>query len=339
LLKPEELPSGVIKLVNKIRLSIGTAIQMGLESGEMDECFSTAFLMTYAEGKCSANCAFCPQARESKSSSDRLSRIAWPEYNWDNVANHFLHNSTFKRVCIQVLNTPDAVKKVEQIVRNLRTVTQLPVSISIHPLSKEEMVRIHASGANSIGIAFDACTESLFESIKGSGRGSNYRWQGHLDSLSHAVEVFGEGNVATHLIVGLGESEAEIFEFLKMMKESSIRVGLFAFTNVRGTALEDWNQPDISKYRRVQALHYLFFNNLISEDQIDVNDEGHIRLSLPQGHLKEILSSGAAFQTSGCKDCNRPYYNERPSGPLYNYPRPLSHEEVEEAIAATGMVK
>jgi biotin synthase-related radical SAM superfamily protein len=54
--------------------------------------------------------------------------------------------------------------------------------------------------------------------------------------------------------------------------------------------------------------------------------------------LKEILSSGAAFQTSGCKDCNRPYYNERPSGPLYNYPRPLSQEEIAEAIAATGLV-
>ena len=37
---------------------------------------------------------------------------------------------------------------------------------------------------------------------------------------------------------------------------------------------------------------------------------------------------GDAFQTVGCPGCNRPYYNERPSGPLYNYPRDLTMEEL-----------
>jgi len=32
--------------------------------------------------------------------------------------------------------------------------------------------------------------------------------------------------------------------------------------------------------------------------------------------------------TSGCPNCNRPYYNEKPSGPIYNYPRPLKKEEI-----------
>ena len=159
-----------------------------------------------------------------------------------------------------------------------------------------------------------------------------------MEALSNAIDVFGEGNVATHLIVGLGESEEEILEFLKMMKDQKIRVGLFAFTNIRGTALENRKQPDMSKYRRVQAVHYLLRNDMISEDQIKITEAGYIDVSLHQSRLKEILSSGTAFQTSGCKDCNRPYYNERPSGPLYNYPRPLSQEEVAEAIAATRLL-
>jgi biotin synthase len=44
------------------------------------------------------------------------------------------------------------------------------------------------------------------------------------------------------------------------------------------------------------------------------------------------LLKGEAFETSGCADCNRPYYNEQPGGPLYNYPRPLTSEETERAI-------
>jgi biotin synthase len=312
---------------------------MGLESGKIDTCFSTAFLMTYAEGRCDANCAFCPQARESESSSDRLSRIAWPVYNWDEIAGQFSDNTPFKRVCIQVLNTPDVIDEVERIIKELRIETSFPISVSIHPLTIDEMRRIHDVGATSIGIAFDACTESIFESVKGSVRGSSYRWDSHMDALFNALEVFGEGNVATHLIIGLGESEEEIVEFLKMMKNRNILVGLFAFTNIRGTAMENQNPPALSKYRRIQVVHYLLANDIINEDQISIAEDGGIQITLPESRLKEILSSGAAFQTSGCKDCNRPYYNERPSGPLYNYPRPLSYDEVMEAIAATGMVK
>ncbi|MFX0053373.1 MAG: radical SAM protein [Promethearchaeota archaeon] len=325
-------------MVEKIRLSIGTAIQMGLESGDMDECFSTAFLMTYTDGRCSANCAFCPQARESNSASDRLSRISWPVYDLDEVMERFSEHMTFKRACVQVLNSPGITGDVEQIVIRIGERTQIPISISIHPLSKDEMIRLHVAGANSIGIALDACTEPLFNRIKGVDRGSPYRWHNHIEALSTALEVFGEGNVATHLIVGLGESEEEIVEFLKEMKRLKVRVGLFAFTNIRGTALEHWSQPDVSFYRRIQVVHYLLNTGILDDDQIRVAQTGEIQLDLSPNRLKEILSSGAAFQTSGCKNCNRPYYNERPSGPLYNYPRPLTQEEVREAIAVTGLV-
>jgi biotin synthase len=44
--------------------------------------------------------------------------------------------------------------------------------------------------------------------------------------------------------------------------------------------------------------------------------------------LKQVVGSGEPFRTSGCPDCNRPYYNEKPSGPIYNYPRPLSRGEI-----------
>ncbi|MCJ7714641.1 radical SAM protein, partial [Candidatus Bathyarchaeota archaeon] len=44
--------------------------------------------------------------------------------------------------------------------------------------------------------------------------------------------------------------------------------------------------------------------------------------------LCKIVESGAPFRTSGCPDCNRPFYNERPSGPLFNFPRSLKEIEI-----------
>jgi biotin synthase len=61
-------------------------------------------------------------------------------------------------------------------------------------------------------------------------------------------------------------------------------------------------------------------------------------INIPAHELKNRLVDGIAFETSGCPDCNRPYYNERPGGIMYNYPRRLTRTEVEQAIAESGIM-
>jgi biotin synthase-related radical SAM superfamily protein len=36
--------------------------------------------------------------------------------------------------------------------------------------------------------------------------------------------------------------------------------------------------------------------------------------------LARVVESGEPFKTSGCPDCNRPFYNESPGETIYNYP-------------------
>jgi biotin synthase len=52
---------------------------------------------------------------------------------------------------------------------------------------------------------------------------------------------------------------------------------------------------------------------------------------------RETLAGGEAFRTSGCPGCNRPFYNERPGGTIYNYARPLSAKEAQQAIWDTSI--
>ena len=323
-------------LVEKIRLSLGTAIQLGLEAGTMDACFTTAFLMTYRDGKCNANCAFCPQARESTSSSDRLSRISWPEYSFHEVLVILDTVDTFQRFCIQSLNYPEAVEDVASILKRIRARISLPVSVSIHPLDRAGMKRLYDAGATSIGVAFDACTPELFDTMKGKKRGSPYRWEKHFKALEDALEVFGQGNVTTHLIIGLGETEKEAADFLLAMNKMGVNVGLFALTGVRGTTLEKEKPPELTTYRRIQALRFLISHGYVTEKEVLADVNGTLKVELDSSLVRVLLSSGEAFRTSGCKGCNRPFYNERPSGPMYNYPRPLTPDEAAEALGQTG---
>jgi biotin synthase len=326
-------------LVKKVRLSLGTAIETGLVDGVLNPFFTTAFMMTYVKGRCSANCSFCPQACESTSASDRLSRISWPEFEFRSLLQKIPKTNTFRRFCIQSLQYPEVVADVEDIILELRHVSDLPISVSIHPVNEAEMRRFHRAGAASIGVAFDACTPELFNSVKGAGRGSSFRWESHTQALRTALDIFGKGKVTTHLMIGLGETEQEAATFLLMMKDLGVSVGLFAFTSVRGTSMEGMKSPELSSYRRLQVLRYLVAKGRIERGQIRVAGSDELRMDLSPGELKELLSSGEAFQTSGCDGCNRPYYNERPSGPMYNYCRPLTQDEVNEAIDITGLAK
>jgi biotin synthase len=43
--------------------------------------------------------------------------------------------------------------------------------------------------------------------------------------------------------------------------------------------------------------------------------------------VDRALAAGTAFRTSGCPGCNRPLYNERPGGVMYNHPQPLTAQE------------
>ncbi len=328
----------MITLVERVRLSIGTAIELGMESGSKVPNFTTAFLMTYREGGCDANCAFCPQAQESTSSSDRLSRLSWPEHSLSDVIKNWPPPGQFRRICIQTICYPDVVQDVASIVGELRKVSKLPISVAIHPISTDEMMQLKEIGISNIGIALDASTPELFEDIKGENRGAEYRWESHRKGLKDALKIFGEGNVTTHLIIGLGETEKEASDFIMEMYEMGISVGLFAFTNIKGTSLENHSPPDLTSYRRLQVVRQLVSQGTLMSDQILSDLDGRISFDMNEVVLREALSSGVAFQVTGCKGCNRPFYNERPRGPMYNYPRSLTPEEISRAIEETDLV-
>ena len=328
----------MITLVELVRLSLGTAIEIGLESGNKTPNFTTAFLMTYREEGCEANCAFCPQAQDSTSASDRLSRISWPEFELTEIIENWPPPGQFRRICIQTICFPEVVNEVVEIVRALRKVSKLPISVAIHPIPTEDMQRLKDVGVTNIGIALDASTETIFDEIKGETRGSMYRWEKHKQSLLDAQTIFGGGYVTTHLIIGLGETEKEATDFIFDMNDAGISVGLFAFTNIKGTSLENHPQPDLSMYRRIQVVRHLIAKGQLNRDQVNEAIDNRIILDVSPDILREALSSGVAFQVTGCKGCNRPFYNERPRGPMYNYPRPLNDEEKLRAIEDTKLV-
>ena len=187
-----------------VRVSIGSAIVMGLRKGRLDAKPTTAYLLMCRNKKCSANCSFCPQARESKGRADRLSRVTWPQFPTKQVVDNLvtvLKKGELNRVCIQSLNYPEVFNDVLCLVREIRSKSEVPISVSCKPLDRKKIKLWADAGVDRISIALDAATEKIFDNVKGINVCGPYLWEKQRKALNEAVEVFGEGSVSTHLIV------------------------------------------------------------------------------------------------------------------------------------------
>jgi biotin synthase len=330
----EQPENFIVDLPKQTRISIGTAIVLGLARGKLETKPTTAYLMTYRRDKCLSNCSFCPQAKKSRSRADLLSRISWPTFLTEQIINRLqaaVNSGEIKRTCIQALNYPETIRHIQALVREIRQTTRTLVSVSFQPLKPENIQLLADAGVDRISVPLDAATEDLFEKVKGKCVGGLYRWQRQLELLKDGVSVFGKWKVSTHLIVGLGETEQEMIQTIQRCICMSVLPALFAFTPIHGTALENRSQPAIQAYRRIQLARHLLLQRTVKYEEMLFDKEGHISdFGVSKQLLLQIVKDGKPFLTSGCPNCNRPYYNEKPSGPIYNYPRDLTEKELSE---------
>ncbi len=309
-----------------IKVSAATAHVLGIKKLKTDALPTTAYLMKGE--KCAHDCSFCPQARSASSRANLLSRVTWGEVGEERVADgveEAYQKGQLKRVCLQVVDSAQVIEQVKGAVKAIKRKSEIPICVSAKVKNKEELLALAETGIDRIGLALDAASERVFSLTKTGN------WWNTLKQIEEAASLL-PGRISTHLIVGLGETEEEMVQMLQKMKDLGVNVGLFAFTPVAGTKLEKSSPPKIDSYRRMQVAHYLLSKGISNYSDFTFLAGQLTCYGLTLEELKGHLKNGKAFETTGCPDCNRPYYNERPGGTIYNYPRALTPEELDEAL-------
>lgn len=313
---------------NAWRVSLGSAGVLGLLELAQDAPPTTAYLMLGE--RCRRNCAFCTQARESQAHPSALSRVTWPEFPREEVLeaiDQAFHQGKIRRVCFQVTVSRGYLQEAKEAASALARQCPVPICASVTARSPDDVAALLAAGAERVTIALDAACERVYRQVKGGS------WE-KTNALVELCARLYPGRMGTHLIVGLGETEREMAECLQRMADLGVSIGLFSFMPVQGTALAQRKPPELIHYRRMQLARWLIVKGLARAEQFEYDERTGALISygLPRDHLRALLVDGEAFRTAGCLDCNRPYYNERPGGVMYNYPRPLRAEEVAHEI-------
>lgn len=329
---------------NYVRLSKAADTSLGFSEGRFyrDAKLYCINLLLHYQGGCRANCLYCGQARDVAGSSEckTLIRVEWPLRKLDEVIEKIkrtLGGGGFLRryrICVSAISNREAVEGEAEVVGRIYEALRIPVSVLISPsdFDGEEMKRLGELGAERAGIAIDCATRETFDLLRGKPARSIHSWESMLKGVEKAVEIFGSGKVGIHLIVGLGETEAEAAEIIQWSRDVGSETHLFSFYPESGSVLERWLRPHIGQYRRVQLARYLIDNGFVQRKDMAFNERGQVvSFGLDTRGVADIIDSGEPFMTSGCPGCNRPFANERPGEMIRNYPFPPTAKDLRAA--------
>ena len=333
-----------------INVSSGTATVLGLSEAFIDAPPTTAYLLVGE--RCERDCSFCTQARSSLAPAQALSRVIWPPYEERKTLSALKEAykwGKIQRACLQVTVSPGYLSRTEELIAQLKG---MPICASVVVSNLDQVARLLDSGLEIVGLSLDAANEEVYRHVKGGS------FDQALGFIEEAAKRF-PSRIATHLIVGLGETEEEMARLIQRLHDWEVIAALFAFTPNPGTALENQPAPPLLSYRRIQIARHLIVEGLARAEEFvfpfprdpcgtgsvltgsrrdkDSPERRILDFGLEEHELSDALKDGRAFQTSGCPGCNRPYYNERPGGPLYNYPCPLTPAEIQQAMREAGL--
>lgn len=343
-----------LKMTDKIspeyvRISLAASLTLGLKEGlfyRNAKLKALNILLHYEEG-CLGRCAFCglSRLRKEELKAKTFIRVDWPLYPVEEIIERSKMTKHIDRVCISMITHRKAIEDTIYIIKQFKKETDLLISVLISPTLIKEikpLQEMKEAGVDRIGIAIDAATPDLFDLLRGAGVNGPHHWDHYWKIAVMAVKVFGRFNAGIHLIVGLGETEKEMIETIQKGYGLGLNTHLFSFYPEEGSPMEHHHPPPIDRYRKVQLARWIINQGLGSIEQMRFSKDGSL---IDFGmDIKPLIETGEAFMTSGCPgrdgkvSCNRPFGNERPSGPIRNYPFMPEREDIEEIKTQIGIL-
>jgi len=332
-----------------IQTSLAASLTLDLQQGSFHrnaKLKGLNLLLHYEEG-CFGKCHFCGLSRsrqEAPGGRKTFIRVDWPLYHLKEIIERAKKKDQIHRVCISMITHPKALEDTLLVIQKFKEETDLFISVLISPTLIHDAGSLEAmkkAGADRVGIAIDAATPGLFDQLRGKGVGGPHRWDHYWNVVQWAVGVFGKFYVGIHLIVGLGETEREMVETIQKGQDMGAPTHLFSFYPEKGSPMDQHPPPPLPQYRKIQIARWIINEKLGTADQMEFDESG--RLVNFGVDTNPLILSGEPFMTSGCPGrdgkvaCNRPYGNERPSGPIRNFPFLPEHEDINEIKRQLGI--
>ena len=134
------------------------------------------------------------------------------------------------------------VKLYTKILEKLKSYMNIPIHIQLEPPSHNDLDKLNSKGADTIGIHIESFDEKVRHNIcPGKYQAADLTM--YKKAWRDAVEIFGEAQVSSYVIIGLGEDKESIIKGSEWL----IRMGIIPFIipikPIIGTLFENHSPP------------------------------------------------------------------------------------------------
>ena len=320
-----------------VRISAASSMALRMQSGRFSRDFKFGginILLNYENG-CLSDCGYCGLARTRPGEYEEKSfiRVEWPLVDTELLADRMeQHEDKLTRLCISMVTHGNAYQDTYNITAKILKKVKTPLSLLIAPpvLNREKLQSYFDLGVDMIGVGLDAVSENIFYKHRTNVPNGSLKWDNYWEIINHSRDIWGPWKVNIHTVVGLGETDKDLVDIFYKLYENQIFPYLFSFNPEPDSRMGDWNQPEITRWRRIQLIKHLIEHNGLNRENIGFDEVGRISsLSTPNVNLNSVIESldhESPFKTDGCPDvegevgCTRPYGSYKPTESFRDFP-------------------
>ena len=169
----------------------------------------------------------------------------------ENVCNHItLTTGTTK-------TSDHGAKLLAEIVEEVKAYREIPIHVQVEPPKSNVYLDMLAdAGADTIGIHIESFDPTVLKEVC-PGKAET-KLERYFEAWRHSVELFGENQVSSFIIAGLGESDESILRGAEKLAEIGVMPYLVPLRPLAGTEFENRPPPKpsrmISLYKRVAEI-------------------------------------------------------------------------------------
>ena len=213
------------------------------------DCLATTTVQTCVYWNTPKRCKFCAIELSLKSGAtvarkepEQLAEVAVAAKKLDRVTHVTLTSGTTA--------TPDkGINLLTETAKAIKDATGLPVHAQFEP--PKELSRIDAlyDSVDTVGIHAETFDRAVLKAVAPCK--AEIPFQHYLDAWKRSVKIFGESQVSSYVIAGLGESDESLVAGCKLLAELGVYPFLVPLRPIPGSLLEREKPPSPSRMRRV----------------------------------------------------------------------------------------
>ena len=212
-------------------------------------CLATTTIQTCVYWNTPKRCRFCAielslkdGATVAKKKPEQLAEVARAAKTIDHVTHVTLTTGTTA--------TPDkGIKHLAATASAIKEATGLPIHAQFEPPDELSMIDLLYGSVDTIGIHLESFDRQVLKEVAPCK--ADISFQQYIDAWKRGVKLFGESQVSSYVIVGMGERDESIIEGSKRIAELGVYPFIVPLRPIPGSDMEHERPPGPDRMRHL----------------------------------------------------------------------------------------